>query len=108
VADPEQHAKITEMATLKERIDRHDREIAAIRKLVLTGMKMFVKLEEQQVTLKEEHIVFVRSCASSRRSSAQRLGNWKPSSGHCGVAPTAIPSGDSTFNKTFNNLEPAV
>lgn len=32
--------------TLKERVDRHDREIAAIRKLILTGMKMLNRNEE--------------------------------------------------------------
>jgi len=35
------------MATFKERIDRHDREIAAIRKLLQTGMKMLVRNEEE-------------------------------------------------------------
>ena len=35
------------MATLKERVDTHDREIAAIRKLVLTGMKMLTRLESR-------------------------------------------------------------
>jgi len=35
------------MATLKQRVDRHDREIAAIRKLILTGMKMIVANEKQ-------------------------------------------------------------
>ena len=34
--------------TLKQRVDQHDREIAAIRKLVLTGMKMLVRLENSQ------------------------------------------------------------
>jgi hypothetical protein len=32
--------------TLTERVSQHDREIAAIRKLVLTGMKMLVSLEK--------------------------------------------------------------
>jgi len=31
--------------TLTKRVSQHDREIAAIRKLVLTGMKMLVSLE---------------------------------------------------------------
>ena len=31
--------------TVKERLDRHDREIAAIRKLIHTGMKMLVLIE---------------------------------------------------------------
>jgi len=34
--------------TQKQRIDQHDREIAAIRKLVLTGMRMLVQLETSQ------------------------------------------------------------
>ena len=33
------------MPTLKERVDKHDREIAAIRKLLMTGMKMLVRIE---------------------------------------------------------------
>lgn len=33
--------------TLKQRVDRHDREIAAIRKLVLTGMKMLNRLDDR-------------------------------------------------------------
>ena len=32
--------------TVKERLDRHDREIAAIRKLIHTGMKMLVRIED--------------------------------------------------------------
>ena len=39
------------MASLKTRIDQHDREIAAIRKLVLTGMKMLIRLEQSQKRL---------------------------------------------------------
>jgi len=33
--------------TLKERADLHDREIAAIRKLIITGMKMINRNQEQ-------------------------------------------------------------
>ena len=33
--------------TLKERADLHDREIAAIRKLILTGMKMINRNQQQ-------------------------------------------------------------
>ena len=32
--------------TLKQRVDQHDREIAAIRKLILQGAKMLVKNQE--------------------------------------------------------------
>jgi hypothetical protein len=35
--------------TLKERADLHDREIAAIRKLIFTGMKM-INRNQQQIT----------------------------------------------------------
>ena len=34
------------MATLEERVDKHDREIAAIRKLLQAGMKMLVRNED--------------------------------------------------------------
>jgi predicted nucleic acid-binding Zn-ribbon protein len=53
------------MPSLKERVDRHDREIAAIRKLILTGMKMLVKsdqnllrLEGDMSTMRREHSAF--------------------------------------------------
>ena len=32
-------------STLEARVDQHDREIAAIRKLILQGMKMIVQIE---------------------------------------------------------------
>lgn len=35
-------------SSLEARVALHDREIAAIRKLVLTGMKMLVQLEASQ------------------------------------------------------------
>jgi hypothetical protein len=34
--------------TVKDRLDKHDREIAAIRKLILTGMKMINQLAASQ------------------------------------------------------------
>jgi hypothetical protein len=64
------------MASLKERVDRHDREIAAIRKLIHTGMKMFVKLEEAQITLRQEQIAFrkeLRELAAQQRATAREL-----------------------------------
>ena len=33
--------------SLEARVSQHDKEIGAIRKLVLTGMKMLVRIEEQ-------------------------------------------------------------
>jgi Xaa-Pro aminopeptidase len=50
------------MATFKERVDKHDREIAAIRKLIHTGMKMLVKLGEE-----------VRELAASQRETDRQL-----------------------------------
>ncbi len=35
------------MPTLKERVDKHDREIAAIKKLLHTGMKILVRIEDR-------------------------------------------------------------
>ena len=46
------------MTTVKERVDKHDREIAAIRKLIHTGMKLFVKLEEAQIAIRQEQSAF--------------------------------------------------
>jgi hypothetical protein len=50
------------VATLKERVDRHDREIAAIRKLIHAGMKMIVKNEEE-----------IRKLAASQRETDRQL-----------------------------------
>lgn len=40
------------MATLKERVDKHDREIAAIKKLLMQGMRLLVDGERRS---REEH-----------------------------------------------------
>jgi len=50
------------MASLKERVDRHDREIAAIRKLIHVGMKMIVANEKQ-----------IRDLASQQRETSREL-----------------------------------
>jgi septation ring formation regulator EzrA len=69
------------MATFKERIDRHDREIAAIRKLIHAGMKMLVKfdqnllrlegdqmiLRQQQTTFQEQQIALREEQIASRK-----------------------------------------
>ncbi len=57
------------MATFKERVDRHDREIAAIRKLVHTGMKMLVRIEEDHRKLQAEQ----RETARLQRETDRRL-----------------------------------
>jgi predicted nucleic acid-binding Zn-ribbon protein len=69
-------AKIKAMATLKERVDRHDREIAAIRKLIHAGMKLLVKFEENQLLLREEHIAFrkeFRELQAQQRETSREL-----------------------------------
>lgn len=50
------------LVTLKERVDRHDREIAAIRKLLQTGMRMQVKNEGA-----------IRKLAQSQRETDRQL-----------------------------------
>ena len=55
--------------TAKERLDRHDREIAAIRKLMLTGMKTFVKLEEIQTETRKE----LRELAAAQKLTQKSL-----------------------------------
>jgi len=57
------------MPSLKERVDKHDREIAAIRKLIHTGMKMFVKAEEEHAVFRKE----LRELAAQQRATAREL-----------------------------------
>jgi hypothetical protein len=57
------------MATLMERVDQHDREIAAIRKLVHTGMKMLVKAEEERAADRKE----MRELRASQRETDRLL-----------------------------------
>jgi hypothetical protein len=66
------------MPTLKERVDRHDREIAAIRKLILTGMKLHVKLEKEHIALaaaQRETDRELRAFIRSLRSGTNGRGN---------------------------------
>ena len=49
------------MASLKAKVDRHDREIGAIRKLVLTGMKLLVRLETSQRETDRQLQALIRS-----------------------------------------------
>ena len=57
------------MATLRERVDRHDREIAAIRKLIHAGMKMFVRLEQEHMAFRKE----LRELQASQRETDREL-----------------------------------
>ena len=57
------------MPTLRERVDKHDREIAAIRKLIHTGMKMMLKGEEEHAVFRKE----LRELAAQQRATAREL-----------------------------------
>ena len=62
--------------TTKERLDRHDRQIAGITKLVQTGMRMLVKSQEEQAALRKEVrelAVEVRGLASMQRRTEATL-----------------------------------
>jgi hypothetical protein len=64
------------MATFKERVDRHDREIAAIRKLIHTGMKMLVKFDQNLLRLEGEQIALrreFRELHASQRETDRQL-----------------------------------
>jgi hypothetical protein len=68
------------MATLKERVDRHDREIAAIRKIILAGMRMVAKhdeyllrLEADLVAYREESRREMRELRAQQRATAREL-----------------------------------
>lgn len=61
---------------LEARVSRHDREIAAIRKLIVTGMEILVKsdqnllrLEGAQVAMRED----LRQLAAAQRETDRQL-----------------------------------
>ena len=67
------------MANLKERVDRHDREIAAIRKLLLTGMKMLAKHDKNLLRLEESQRETDRQLQALIRSLRGSNGHSKAS-----------------------------
>ncbi len=84
------------MATLKERVDRHDREIAAIRKIILAGMRMvakhdeyFLRLEADLVAYHEESRKEMRKLRAQQRETAKQLEAFirsvRGSNGHAGL-----------------------
>ena len=57
------------MATkLEERVSKHDREIAAIRKLILTGMKMINRLADEGAETRRQ----LRELATEQRETARQ------------------------------------
>lgn len=61
------------MPTLKERVDKHDREFAAIKKLILAGMKTLSRMEERfeidMAAAREE----MREMRAYQRETARQL-----------------------------------
>ena len=65
------------MASLKERVDKHDREIAAIRKLIQTGMKMMVKFDQNMLRLEASQRETDRQLQAFIRSLRRGDGNGR-------------------------------
>ena len=61
--------------TTQERLTKHDREIAAIRTLVLTGMKMIVSLTASQRKTDQQLQDFIRSLRQGTNGHAKRKVN---------------------------------
>jgi hypothetical protein len=59
-------------AKLEARVDKHDREIAAIRKLVLTGMRMLVQLEKSQKETDRMLKDLIRSLGRGRNGNGHK------------------------------------
>lgn len=62
--------------TAKERLDRHDRQIAAITKLLKTGMRMLVKVQEEQAAQRDDQAALrkeVRAVAAEVKSVAAEV-----------------------------------
>ncbi len=57
------------MPSLKERVNKHDREIAAIRKLLAAGMKMLGRIEAKQLAAEDE----MREMRAYQRETARQL-----------------------------------
>jgi hypothetical protein len=58
------------------RLNEHDRQIAAIRKLLLTGMKLLVNVEKTMDRLSGEHLQMrkdLRELRAAQRVTEQRL-----------------------------------
>jgi hypothetical protein len=60
--------------TTKERLDRHDRQIAGITKLLQTGMRMLVKTQEEVRGLAGE----VRGLTVEVKGLAVEVRGWPP------------------------------
>jgi hypothetical protein len=64
------------VATLKERVDKHDREIAAIKTLIKAGMRLVVQTQQQQLEnerLGREVRKELKALATAQRRTEQSL-----------------------------------
>jgi peptidoglycan hydrolase CwlO-like protein len=62
--------------TTKEHLTKHDREIAAIRLLIKTGMKMIVRIQESQAAIQESQAATrkdLRDLAASQKKTDASL-----------------------------------
>jgi hypothetical protein len=62
--------------TVQEHLSKHDREIAAIRKLILTGMKMLTRADGHIVALADDMRKLsedMRKLAAAQRKTEERL-----------------------------------
>jgi hypothetical protein len=55
--------------SIEQRLTQHDREIAAIRKLVLQGMKILVRIENQALANEQQ----IRKLAAAQMATGKKL-----------------------------------
>lgn len=68
--------------TTKEHLAKHDREIAAIRKLLLSGMKMLNQVVEKQREIAEEQRQLQKSQRETDRQLQLFLRSLRGGNGH--------------------------
>ena len=66
--------------TAKQRLDRHDKEIAAIRKLLVQGMKMLVEFQRENRAFQKENREAIRELQAGQKALVQSL--TKGTNGH--------------------------
>lgn len=71
------------MATLKERVDKHDRQLAGIQKLITQGMRWIAdnqrELREQRLESRREHAEIrkeLRELAAAQKRTETSLGRF--------------------------------
>jgi NCAIR mutase (PurE)-related protein len=59
--------------TLKERVDKHDREIAAIRKLMIQGMKMLIDFQRENRQAFKELLAAQKKTEAAQKKTEETL-----------------------------------